>query len=443
MSKRQKLGNDSLDLEIGKDLAVKSRVYAGAFSAILLVVAMGGWAANAELSGAVLAQGQVKVDKDLRSIQHLDGGIIREIAVKKGEAIKDGQILFRLDDTQTQAEIQIVRTQLTELQAKRARLVAERDGLEFMPVVKDKLNLGVNESDVMIGEVRLFKGNLQTRVSQKKQIELTIAQLEQDIIGLRAQSLANQNEMKLVQAEVTKLQDLFARKLVDSNRVYGSNRELTRLIGEKGNVEANIAKSAARKNELTVNLDSIEESARTDAQKQLSEIEPRISELEQRHTAILDRMSRLEIRSPIAGTINEISVNTIGGVITPAQRLLTIVPEDAKLQVEVKLQTSDIDQVFVGQDSKIRFSAFSSRSTPELNGKVVFVSPATTSDEATGQVYYTAQVELNEGEEAKLSGKRLVPGMPVEAFVQTESRTALSYLARPFIDQFARAFREN
>ena len=443
MARRDRKLSGNLDLEMEKDFGLKSRVYTGLFSAAFLVVALGGWASTAELSGAVVAVGQVKVDKDLRSVQHLDGGIIREIGVKKGDIIKAGQTLFRLDETQTKAELQIVRSQLVELWAKQARLIAERDGLDYMPLVKDKFGLKVNGSDVLKGEARLFIGNVQTRSSQKKQTELTIAQLDEDMNGLQSQAKANAAELTLVEAEVAKVEDLFARKLVDGSRVYTSNRELSRLKGEKGNIVSNLAKSAARRDELLVNLKSIEETARTDAQKQLSEIEPRINELEQRHTAVLDRMARLDIRAPIGGTINEISVNTIGGVITPAQRLLTIVPEDAKLQVEVNLLTSDIDQVFVGQASKIRFSAFSARTTPELFGKVVFVSPATTQDEATGQVHYTAQIEIDAGEENKLAGKRLIPGMPVEAFVQTESRTAISYLAKPFTDQFTRAFREN
>jgi HlyD family secretion protein len=151
----------------------------------------------------------------------------------------------------------------------------------------------------------------------------------------------------------------------------------------------------------------------------------------------------MEIRSPVAGVINEIAVNTIGGVITPAQKLLTVVPENANLQIEVKLQPSDIDQVFVGQETKLRFSAFAANQTPELLGTVAFVSPATTTDPNSGQVFYVAQVELKAGEMEKLDGKKLLPGMPVEAYVQTQSRTALSYLAKPFTDQFTKAFREN
>ncbi len=442
MAQRRQPRTEAVDLEFGKDKGLRGRVYAGTFAAFLLVGAVGGWAANAELSGAVVAPGQVKVDKDLRSIQHLDGGIIREIAVKKGDTIAEGQLLFRLDSTQTKAELQIVESQLTELLAKQIRLVAERDNLTAVPQPRDPFKLGVANSEAMKGEVRLFQGNYTSRESQKKQLELSISQLDHEIGGLESQSAANRSELTLVEAELKKVQELQKKGLIEYSRVYGSTRDRTRLLGERGNVEANIARSGERRNELNVNLLSIDQIARNEAQKMLSDIEPRISELEQRYSAIIDRLARTEIRSPIGGTINEIAVNTIGGVITPAQKLLTIVPENAKLQIEVKLQPSDIDQVFVGQHTKLRFSAFSSRSTPELDGNVAFVSPATTSDSSTGQVYYVAQVEVTESEYAKLDGKKLLPGMPVEAYVQTESRTAFSYLAKPFTDQFTRAFRE-
>jgi HlyD family type I secretion membrane fusion protein len=347
-----------------------------------------------------------------------------------------------LDSTQTKAELQIVESQLTELLAKQIRLVAERDNLADVPQPRDPFKLGVANSEAMKGELRLFQGNYTSRESQKKQLQLSISQLEHEIGGLESQSAANLSELTLVDAELKKVKELQKKGLIEYSRVYGSTRDRTRLLGEKGNVEANIARSGERRNELNVNLLSIDQIARNEAQKALSDLEPRISELEQRYNAVIDRLSRTEIRSPIGGTINEIAVNTIGGVITPAQKLLTIVPENAKLQIEVKLQPSDIDQIFVGQHAKLRFSAFSSRSTPELDGNVAFVSPATTSDSNTGQVYYVAQVEVKDTEYAKLEGKKLLPGMPVEAYVQTESRTAFSYLAKPFTDQFTKAFRE-
>lgn len=252
----------------------------------------------------------------------------------------------------------------------------------------------------------------------------------------------NSSELKLVEVEASKVDGLKRKGLVDGSRVFSNARDLAKLRGEAGQIEASIARSLSRQNEIELQILAVNEDARNEAQKQLSEIEPRISELNERLSAVSARLKRLEIRSPISGVINEVAINTIGGVITPAQKLLTIVPQDAALQVEVKVQPTDIDQIFMGQTAKLRFSAFSSRETPELVGSVAFVSPATSTDPGSGQIFYIVQVAVEDSELAKLAGKKLVPGMPVEFFIQTESRTALSYLLKPMVDQFRRAFRE-
>jgi HlyD family type I secretion membrane fusion protein len=442
MAQRSKTRDWSADIDFKKDLGIKFRVVVGGMAALFLVGALGGWAATSELSGAVIASGVVKVDKDLRAVQHLDGGIIYAIAVKKGDTVAANQVLFTLNDMQMQTELQIISGQLVELLAKRQRLVAERDQLKDMFALEDVTDFKISSSSALQGELRLFKGNRENRLSQVNQLRLSIAQLEQEIKGLDAQAQANSHELELVQNEVNKFVGLQKKGLIDNSRVYSNTRDLTKLKGERGQIESSIAKSNSRRSEIELQILAIDEIARNDAQKQLSDIEPRIAELIERKAAIADRLTRMDIRSPIAGTVNEVLINTIGGVITPAQKLLTIVPENAKLQIEVRLQPTDIDQVFVGQPARLRFSAFSSRDTPELDGKVAFVSPATTTDPSNGQVYFVAQIEVSDGELAKFDGKKLVPGMPVETFVQTESRTALSYLAKPFVDQIQRAFRE-
>lgn len=432
----------SVDLDFGSDRSVRNRVLVGAIAALSLFGAAGGLAAHAELSGAVVAAGQVQVDKDLRAVQHLDGGIIREIAVAKGDVIKEGELLFKLESTQTKAELQIIETQLTELIAKRVRLLAERDGLEVMEVATGRYDISLSDSVAMKEETRLFSGNLTSRKNQKEQLTSSIQQLSHEVSGLQAQLDAYRSELDLVEKELKRVEDLRKKGLIEDSRVYATTRDRTRLLGEWRSAEASIARAMARSNELNVSLLSIDETARNEAQKQLTEIEPRISELEQRQRAVKDRLSRMEIRSPLAGTINEMTVNTIGGVITPAQKLLTIVPENSELQIEIRLMPGDIDQVFVGQHAKLRFSSFAVNQTPELKGAIEFVSPATTTDAATGQVYYVAQVSIGKDEMTKLAGKKLLPGMPVEAFIQTESRTVLSYLAKPMTDQFSKAFRE-
>lgn len=442
MAKRTTSRNSLSNINLQESTGVKGRVVTGTFTALFLVLALGGWAATSELSGAVIASGMVKVDKDLRTVQHLDGGIIRAISVKKGDVVSEGQVLFTLDHTQMKAELQIVRSQLTEFLAKRQRLMAERDQLKDMPPIDGYEDLMIGNSSALIGETRLFIGNRDNRSSQIDQLKLGISQLEEEINGLDAQANANVSELKLVQAEADKVQKLHLKGLVDGARTYSSNRDLTKLKGEHGQIESSIARAKSRRSEIELQILAIDDTARNDAQKQLSDIEPRIAELLERRSAIADKLTRMDIRSPLSGTVNEVSINTIGGIITPAQKLLTVVPDNAKLQIEIKLQPTDIDQVFVGQAAKLRFSAFSARDTPELDGTVAFVSPATTTDPNDGQIHYVAQIDVADSEMIKLNGKKLVPGMPVESFIQTDSRTALSYLVKPFADQFQRAFRE-
>jgi HlyD family secretion protein len=314
--------------------------------------------------------------------------------------------------------------------------------LEEIPVSStDKVP--VSQADlVAYGEVRLFAGNRVNRESQKEQLRFEIEQLGEEIKGLQAQQAAKTDELALVAAEHEKVKGLADKKLIERSRLYTSDRDLARLMGEQGEVNASIARARARTSSINLQIIAIDDSARTEAQRELSVVETKISELNDRRTAIEDRLSRTDIRAPLSGIVNELSVHTIGGVITPAETLAMIVPENATLKVEAKLSPVDIDQVFVGQPANLRFSAFNQRTTPELKGKIIYVSAATTRDPATNEVHYVADVQVDSGELAKLGRQVLMPGMPVEVYVSTEQRNAISYLSKPFTDQFAKAFRE-
>jgi HlyD family secretion protein len=421
---------------------VGPRVFAGITLGMLLFVGAGGWAATAQLTGAIIAPGMVKVDQNLKAIQHRDGGIISEIAVREGDFVTKGQVMLRLDDAETRAELSIVRTQLVELMAKQARLTAERDNrdaIEFSPELTSRVK---DFPHVFFGENRMFEGNRQNRNSQKEQLTLGIDQLGEEIKGLQSQRDAKIDEIALVTTEHGKIKGLTDKRLIETSRKYVIDREMAKLLGERGEVEANIARAKARMGEIRLQILAIDETARTEAQRELSSIEPKLSELRERRVAIEDRLARADIRAPLSGTVNELSVHTIGGVITPAEKLVTLVPQDAALKIEAKLAPTDIDQVFVGQPAKLRFSAFNQRTTPELFGRIAYVSAATSSDPATGQVFYLADVVVPSDELEKLGGSTLLPGMPVEVFVSTEQRTAMSFLSKPLADQFNRAFRE-
>ena len=431
------------DFHIVRGSGIKARIFMGTFALATLVGGFGGWAATSELAGAVIGHGQVKVDKDLRAVQHLDGGIIKDIATKKGDAVKEGQVLISLDDTALSSELSIAQGQLMELSAKRLRLIAERDGAASMPEPFASDPAALRGSPELANETRLFQSNREARLHRIEQMKLTVAQIDEELRGLDAQMKSNQRETDLVQSEYERVEALKKQGLTDTSRVFNFSRDLTRLHGDKNQIESNTARAQAHKNEIEVQILGIDDGARADAQKELADIEPRITETQQRIAATTARLGRLVIRSPISGYVNEIFVNTVGGIVTPAQKLITIVPQDAALEVETHIQPTDIDQVYVGQDTKLKFTAFNSRTTPELKGHISFISPATTVEQGTGRAYYVAQVDVPAEQYAKLDGKKMVPGMPVEVFIQTESRTALSYLVRPMMDQLGRAFREN
>ena len=434
-----RVGRKSPQADRENGLGIGSRMAIGIVFGVILIGGVVGWAGMAKLSGAIIGQGTVKVDQHVKEVQHRDGGTITEIAVREGDRVQAGQLLLRLDDVQTRAELSIVTGQIMELSARQARLEAERDGLTMIvfPVdLRQDLRAGL-----VAGETKLFTGNMLNRTRQKEQMVLQVAQLHQEVAGLSAQRDALDDEITLVIGEQAKIRELADKGLIEGSKAYAIDRERIRMMGELGAVEANTARAEGRISEIELQILAVEDAARTEAQRELRSLEASISELDERRRAIVDRLANMEIRSPIAGVINELNVTTVGGVITPAEALVTVVPDDADLKVEFRMRTMDVDQIGVGQPVKLRLSAFNQRTTPEIDGIVAHVSAASQRDAATGETFYLGEVEIT-GDLAALGGMKLVPGMPVEVFVQTEEMTAISYLAKPFTDQMARAFRE-
>ncbi|WP_421950287.1 HlyD family type I secretion periplasmic adaptor subunit [Pelagibacterium sp.] len=417
------------------------RIIVSAVFGILLVGVVGGWAATATLTGAVIAPGTVAVGQHVKEVQHRDGGIVSEIAVREGDFVEAGEVLLRLSDVETRAERSIVLSQLYELQGRAARLLSERDGLTQIDFSTVLAADGPARSAIIGGETTLFVGNLLARARQKEQLELQLDQLGQEVVGLQSQLAALNEEIELVGAEHARLEELAAAGLIEGARVYAINREVARLTGERGEALANMARAEGRMSEVRLQIIATDETARNEAQRELRVVQAQMTELSERLLSAEDRLDRVDIRSPIAGIVNELNVTTVGGVITPAQTLVTIVPDDADLKIEMRLSIVDVDQVSVGQPVKLRFSAFNQRTTPELEGEIVHVSAAAQRDSATGELFYLGEVEITDNI-GRLGNVKLIPGMPVEVFAQTVEVTALSYLVKPFLDQAARAFRE-
>ena len=412
------------------------------FVMVFLVGGLGAWAATANLAGAVIAPGTFVVERNVKKVQHSYGGIVSEIGVKNGDRVQAGQVLMRFDATQIKAEIGIIRSQLTELAARSARLTAERDSRPDMVLPPAFAEQSADALSAADGEIRLFGENKKTRESQKEQLGLRIGQLKEEIIGLTAQRDAKKTELGIIQRELEQVRMLHKKSLTPVSRVYSMEREETRLGGEHGGLLAQIARANGQISEINVQILAVDENARATAQRELRNIEARLSELAEREVAAKDKMNRIDIRSPQTGVVHELAVHTVGGVVTGAEQIMLIVPEEDSLTIQTRIAPTDIDQVGVGRIATLKLSAFSQKETPELMGHVVQVSADVTVDPKTGQSYYIARVEMDEKSRKTVGALKLVPGMPVEVFMATGDRTALSYLAKPFTDQIDRAFRE-
>lgn len=414
----------------------------GALVMALLVLGIGGWAASAHLSGAVIASGTVAVERHVKKVQHRDGGIVSLINVRNGDQVEAGSVLLRLDDTQIRAEIAIIDGQLTEFAARTARLVAERDGQDQFVLPADFVNTRKDADAVVSSEQRLFNENRKTRASHKEQLSLRIEQLDVEISGLTVQRDAKKGELELIEKELAQIRKLHSEHLTPVSRVYSMEREAKRLGGEHGALVAQIARAQGQISEIKVQLIGIDQTMRSDAQREIRSIEVKIAELKERRAAAQDRLDRIELRASVSGVVHELAVHTIGGVITPAEQVLVIVPQSDDLIVEARFSATDIDQVIPGRATRLVFSAFAAEKAPEISGQVIHVAADASKDERTGAPYFAGRIAIKPGELKKLGELKLVPGMPVEIFVSTGDRTVFSYLTKPIRDQFNRSMRE-
>ncbi|MBO9589174.1 MAG: HlyD family type I secretion periplasmic adaptor subunit [Devosia sp.] len=413
----------------------------GSIAAILLLGGIGGWAATAKLSGAVISSGTVLVAENVKVIQHPDGGVVQAINVHKGQHVTSGEVLLRLDDVQIRAERSILMGQLAELIARQSRLIAERDAAKEISFPLDFLATYPDAILILHGEQQLFESTTRNRESQREQLQLQVSQLEEEIGGLQFQATALADELTLAREERDRMGSLSEKGLIETTRLNVADRELARMLGSQGELTASIARSNARISEIKLQILAIDDVAYTEAQRELRAVTANIAELNDRLVAVEDRLERTLIRAPVSGSVNELAVTTLGGVVGSAERLLTIVPDNADLSIEFRVAINDIDQILPGQEVKLRFSAFDQRTTPEIPAVVSRISAAATSDPQSGQSFYVAEASVT-GDLSVLGNRGLIPGMPVEVFVQTQEQVAIAYFVKPFTDQISRAFRE-
>jgi HlyD family secretion protein len=410
----------------------------------ILIIGVGGWGATAVISGAVVASGSLVVDSNVKKVQHLTGGIVGELRVRDGDRVRAGDIVVRLDETVTRANLAIITKGLDELMARKARLESERDGADTL-VLPAQLLAGAGDPDraaAIDSERKLFNLRRTARNGQKAQLQERIAQLQEEIVGLTAQQNSKAKEIALIERELAGVRELWKQNLVQLTRLTALEREATRLDGERGQLIAAAAQAKGKIAETSLQILQIDQDIASDVAKELREVDGKIGEFIERKVAAEDQLKRIDIRAPQDGTVFQLAVHTVGGVITAGDPIMLIVPEADNLSVEVRVNPQDIDRLQLKQKAILRFTAFNVRTTPEIEGTVTRISADTSTDQRTGQSYYTIRIATAADQVERLGDVKLLPGMPVEAFVQTGERTMFSYLMKPLHDQFVRAFRE-
>jgi membrane fusion protein, type I secretion system len=430
--------------EKGARPSIRRHLIVGLTVVILLAGGLGGWASTAQISGALIAQGSIVVESNVKKVQHPTGGVVGEVRAHDGDLVKAGDIVVRLDDTVTKANLAIVTKNLDGLWARAARLEAEQRGADkivFPRALTDRAD-DPDVKSIMTNESKLFDVRVNGRAGQKAQLRERIVQLNEEIAGLSAQEKAKDKEIELVEKELSGVRDLYDKHLVQLARLTTLERDAARLSGERAQYIAQRAQAKGKITETELQIIQVDKDMVSDVSKDLREANDKIGELVERKVTAEDQLRRVDIRAPQDGMVLQSTVHTVGGVITAGDAIMLIVPQTDDLQVEAKVNPQDIDKLQIGQKTLLRLSAFNQRTTPELNGVVTRVSPDTTTDQRTGQSYYTIRVSMPPEEIARLGDVKLIPGMPVEAFVQTGERTLLSYLIKPLSDQLMRAFRE-
>ncbi len=431
----------------GGPISAKRYLWMGALVLLVLVGGFGGWAVFSQLAGAVVASGQVEVDQNRQVVQHPDGGVVEEIAVEEGDFVEAGDVLLRLDPTLLRSELAIVESQLFELMARRGRLNAERDEAEDILFDDELLKVAQNRPEVqelIDGQTNLFEARMETMAREIETLEKRRRQIETQITGIESQQTSMERQLSLINVELEKQRNLLEQGLTQAATVLDLEREHADLTGSQGELVAEKGLAEERITEIELEILKLGTSRREEAITQLRDLQFRELELAEQRRSLLERLSRLDIRAPVSGIVYGKTVFTPRSVIRSADPVMYLIPQDRPLIIAVRISPTDIDKVYPGQDVRLRFSAFDSRTTPELTGLVTLLSADSFVDENAGVAYYRAEIQLPEEELVKLpENLQLIPGMPVEAFLRTEDRSPMNYFVQPLATYFARAFRES
>lgn len=430
--------------ELSKSWKMQLPFLIGFISLVVLIGGVGYWSVQTKMAGAVVSAGVVEVQSNRQVVQHPDGGVVGDILVRDGDVVSAGDLLLRLDGTFLTSELTVVERQLFELWAGKARLEAERDGLDEFTVL-DRLTTLASENvdmqDILQSQKRLFLTRILGTIRETTQLRERIEQFKNQIQGTEAQLVALNRQLSLIARELEDMERLLEQGLTPVTRVLALQREEANLQGQIGRLDSEIARLKGQIATIEIEILRLRTSRQEEAMTTLRELGVREIELVERRLVLLERLSRLDIRSPVTGTVYGSQVFAVNAVIQPAEPMMYVVPQGRPLVISAKVDSIHIDQLYTGQPATLRFSAFNDRQTPEIEGKVVTVSADIFIDEVTGQNYYRAEIIPTEGQIERLGNRTLLPGMPVEAMIKTDERTPLSYIAKPLTDYFTRAFR--
>ncbi|MCC5979965.1 MAG: HlyD family type I secretion periplasmic adaptor subunit [Salinarimonas sp.] len=423
---------------------IRRHIVIALIAIVTLFAGIGGWGAFASIAGAVVAPGVVVVEGNIRRVQHRTGGIVGEIHVRDGDRVEAGDVVVTLDATVTRANLAIIENQIDQLHASRARLVAERDAaLEVAIPESLAARLGeVEISELVTAERALFKARRDMRERRKEQLDERVVQIGQEVEGLAARRRALDEERALIVQELDGIEMLYAKGLIPFPRIAELRRARAQLAGEDGQIEAAIAQAQTRIVETRLEWLQYEQELLSEVLTGLRESDAQLRELRERRIAAHDELARIDIRAPQNGIVHELAVHTVEGVISAEETIMAIVPDDEQRVIEARIAPEDIDQALAARDVVLRLSAFNQRTTPEIAGVILTISADLSYDPHSEGGWYRARIGIPEGEWERVGDRFLVPGMPVEAFIQTGMRTPLSYLVKPLTDHLARAFRE-
>lgn len=429
-----------------KAWSISGPVRLGGLAAIVLLAGFGTWSTQTEMAGAVVATGQIEVERNRQAIQHPDGGVVAELLVEEGASVAAGEVVLQLDGSELASELAVVTGRLNELAALRTRLEAERDGATALNVPEDLIDAASADpslAEILADQSDLFQAGLQAFTQEVDQLTRRQDQIAAQIIGLEAQAEAAEQQLQLIADDLAVQQDLRDRGLGQAARVISLQREEAGLFGQAGEIEAGIHQAEGQATEIELVMLRMATERREAAIAELREVRAEEQELGERARALTRRLDRRDLRAPVSGVVYGLSVAGAQSVVRSAEPVMYLVPQDQPLVISSRIETINIDEVFVGQEARLVFPAFDIRTTPELTGAVTRVSADAFVDEATGISYYEAEIVLSDGEIEKLGERILLPGMPVDAFIRTADRSPLDYLLSPLTSYFDRAFRES